>query len=45
MNDRAALLNRYTIRQLRIHGRKNGATILQKWTKPELVAALVRQGK
>jgi len=43
--DRKTYLNRFTIRQLRIHGRKSGVLILQKWNKPELVAAIVKAGK
>ena len=42
---RSATLNGFTIRQLRIYGRKHGVLILQKWTKPQLVAALVKAGK
>lgn len=42
---RSSTLNAYTVRQLRIYGRKQGVLILQKWTKPQLVAALVRAGK
>lgn len=42
---RSSILSKYTVRQLRIYGRKSGVLVLQKWTKPELVAALVRAGK
>ena len=38
-------LNAFTIRQLRIYGRKQGLTILQKWGKAELVAAIAKAGK
>jgi hypothetical protein len=39
---RTAYLQSFTVRQLRIHARRNGVTILQSWTKPELIAAIVR---
>ena len=39
---RAAYLQQFTIRQLRIYGRKHGVTIYQKWTKPQLIAAIVK---
>jgi hypothetical protein len=42
---RTAYLNTFTIRQLRIYGRKQGVTILQKWGKAELVAAIAQAGK
>ena len=42
---RKEYLETFTIRQLRIYGRKQGVTILQKWTKPQLVAALLKAGK
>jgi hypothetical protein len=43
--DRIAYLNSFTIRQLRIYGRQQGVMILQKWGKPELVAAIAKAGK
>jgi hypothetical protein len=38
-------LEQYTIRQLRIYARKQNIVILQKWTKPELIAAIIKSGK
>ena len=38
-------LNGFTVRQLRIYGRKNGVLILQKWSKSELVKAIAKAGK
>jgi hypothetical protein len=38
----AAHLQSFTVRQLRIHARRNGVIILQSWTKPQLIAAIVK---
>ena len=38
-------LQAYTIRELRIYGRKQGVMILQRWNKQELIAAIVKAGK
>jgi hypothetical protein len=43
--NRTEYLNTFTIRQLRIYGRRQGMTILQKWGKAELVAAIAMAGK
>ena len=42
---RTQQLQAYTIRELRIYGRKQGVMILQRWSKPELIAAIVKAGK
>jgi hypothetical protein len=42
---RTEYLSTFTIRQLRIYGRKQGLTILQKWGKSELVANIAKAGK
>lgn len=42
---RSELLNAFTIRSLRIYGRKNGVAVRQCWTKTQLVAAIVAAGK
>ncbi len=39
---RTAYLQDFTVRQLRIHARRNGVYILQSWTKPQLIAAIVK---
>ena len=39
---RTAYLQAFTVRQLRIHARCNGVCILQSWTKPQLIAAIVK---
>jgi hypothetical protein len=39
---RTAYLQAFTVRQLRIHARRNGVYILQSWTKPQLIAAIVK---
>jgi hypothetical protein len=38
-------LSNFTVRQLRIYGRKNGVSILQKWGKSELVLAIAKARK
>ena len=40
---RAAYLQPLTVRQLRIRARRNGVTILQSWTKPQLITAIIQQ--
>lgn len=42
---RIEYLNTFTIRQLRMYGRKQGLTILQKWNKKELANAIAAAGK
>jgi hypothetical protein len=39
---RTSYLQAFTVRQLRIHARRNGVYILQSWTKPQLIAAIVK---
>ena len=39
---RTAYLQAFTVRQLRIHARCNGVCILQSWTKPQLIAAIIK---
>jgi hypothetical protein len=38
----ATSLQAFTVRQLRIHARRNGVYILQSWTKPQLIAAILK---
>ena len=40
---RAAYLQSLTVHQLRIRARRNGVTILQSWTKPQLITAIIQQ--
>jgi hypothetical protein len=42
MRIRTAYLQAFTVRQLRIHARRNGVYILQSWAKPQLIAAIVK---
>ena len=42
---RTQQLQAFTVRQLRIYGRKQGVAVRQAWSKPELIAAIVAAGK
>jgi hypothetical protein len=38
---RAAYLQTFSVRQLRIYARNNDVFILQKWNKSQLIAAII----
>jgi len=42
---RTQQLQAFTVRQLRIYGRKQGVAFLQKWNKSELITAILAAGK